>query len=393
MTWTTPDALKAQLIRYWDRGELLRPLVASEAGFPLRLSLKAPGSIDLTHRFEVVRAWTAELAAMPHIRIAWHEVRHRIQGLQSLPAQIWIDSRDDALALIGKRRDAERFVQLVERTRAALPVLLPWLAKHPLRAVELADRWPRLTAVVQWLIEHPRPGIYLRQVDVPGVHSKFIEEHRVVLSELLDLALPEGAVQGHQKGVGQFGIRYGFLDKPNRIRFRVLDRTVRLLPGTMHPDVALDAESFACLDLEVGRVFITENEINFLAFPPARDAIVIFGAGYGWETLARTRWLSRCAIHYWGDIDTHGFAILDRLRSHFDHVSSFLMDRETLNAHALHWGDEPVQLVQDLPRLTAEERALFNDLRDNRIRMNLRLEQERVGFQWVTDALSRLTTI
>jgi len=90
----------------------------------------------------------------------------------------------------------------------------------------------------------------------------------------------------------------------------------------------------------VQRVFITENETNFLAFPPACNAIVIFGAGYGWDALSRSRWLNNCSIHYWGDIDTHGFGILDQLRGHFDHVVSFLMDRATLDAHAVFWGSE-----------------------------------------------------
>jgi hypothetical protein len=281
-------------------------------------------------------------------------------------------------------------MRLAELARTALPALLPWLAKRPLQALELADQWPRLIAVVQWLIEHPRPGIYVRQVDIPGVHSKFIEEHRAVLSELLDLALPAEAILRGQTGVGQFAGRYGFLEKPIGIRFRPLDDAIRLLPGVEHPHVTLDANSFANLNIEIRRVFITENETNFLAFPPAHGSIVIFGAGYGWETLARARWLTRCAIHYWGDIDTHGFAILDRLRSHFEHVSSFMMDRDTLFAHKVYWGEEPDQLLQDLPRLTAEERALFDDLRDNRIQKNLRLEQERIGFRRVIDKLSSL---
>jgi hypothetical protein len=391
LTWTTPAELKAQLLRYWERGELLRALVTGEESFPLRLALKAPGSVHLSDRFEAVRAWAAELSAMPHVRIEWREVRHRVQGLQHLPAQVWIDTPDDGLRLIGKRQDGMRFSHLVELTRTALPTLLPWLARRPLQAVELADQWPNLIAIVQWLLRHPRPGIYLRQVDVPGVHTKFIEAHRRVLSELLDMALPREVIQGDQSGIGQFATRYGFLDKPTRIRFRVLDPAIRLLPGLLLADVTLDADSFAGLDIPLDRVFITENETNFLAFPPVSGSIVIFGAGYGWETLAGARWLTRCAIHYWGDIDTHGFAILDQLRGHFEHVSSFLMDRDTLTAHEAHWGEELDQLLQDLRRLTAGERALFDNLRDNRIRRNLRLEQERLGFQWVMDALSRLT--
>lgn len=102
--------------------------------------------------------------------------------------------------------------------------------------------------------------------------------------------------------------------------------------GVVAQDLALDAESFARLDPKVARVFITENEINFLAFPPIENSLVIFGAGYGFEMLRKAEWLARCHIHYWGDIDTHGFAILDQLRSQFDHVESLLMDRDTLLA-------------------------------------------------------------
>jgi hypothetical protein len=244
--------------------------------------------------------------------------------------------------------------------------------------------------VVRWLADHPRPGIYLRQVDIPGVHSKFIEAHRAVLSELLDLALPPEVITAERTGVGQFAARYGFLDKPARIRFRVLDDRIRLLPGPTRPDITLDADSFAGLDLPLRRVFITENETNFLAFPPVAAAIVIFGAGYGWEALARAAWLACGAIHYWGDIDTHGFAILDQLRSRFESVASFLMDRDTLMAHEAYWGEETDPVLHDLPRLTVEERALFDDLRDSRIRKKLRLEQERVGFDWVTQALDAL---
>ena len=390
MNWTTPRDLKAQLSRLWNRGDLLRPLMTAKAVFPLRLTLKGPTSADLTERFEMVRAWMTKLVAVPQIRIEWREVQHRVQGLQRLPQSVWVDTLDGALTLLAKRRDAERLAQVVELTRATLPAVMPWLAKRPLQAIDLADQWVRLLAVVRWLIDNPRPGVFLRQVDVPGVHSKFIEAHRAALSELLDLALPPAAIAAEQVGINQFAARYGFLDKPARIRLRVLDEQIRLLPGSSRLDITLDADSFASLEIPLRWVFITENETNFLAFPPSSEAIVIFGAGYGWESLGRADWLSRCAIHYWGDIDTHGFAILDQLRNRFERVSSFLMDRGTLMAHEACWGEERDQVRHDLPRLTMDERQLFDDLRDNRIRKSLRLEQERVGFHWVMESLRRV---
>lgn len=390
MSWTGPKELKAQLTRLWERGELLRDVVTGNARFPLRLKLKPPSSVDITDRFDLVRAWASELSATTAVHLEWHHVRHRVQGAQRLPASVWIKSVEDALIWLGKRREWNYFVTLVSETRQTYPALLPWLAKRPLWALELADDWPRLMAVVGWLMNHPRPGIYLRQVDLPGVHTKFIEAHRNVLSELLDLVLSPDAVDTTKTGICQFSSRYGFLDKPTRIRLRVLDARLGLISGLAFPDIALDADSFAKLNAPVRRVFITENETNFLAFPCAPEAIVIFGAGYGWDALSRADWLRSCTIYYWGDIDTHGFAILDHLRRSFVHAESFLMDRSTLMAHQALWGSEPDQITHDLPSLSDVERALFDELRDNRIRNNLRLEQEVIDYSLVEAAVARL---
>ena len=113
-------------------------------------------------------------------------------------------------------------------------------------------------------------------------------------------------------------------------------------------------------------------------------------AGYGWEALARAAWLQRCQLHYWGDIDTHGFAILDQLRGQFPHAASMLMDMDTLLAHRAHWGAEPEPVRHDLPRLTPAEAAVYNALRFDQLEPRLRLEQERVGFGCLRALLARM---
>ena len=171
----------------------------------------------------------------------------------------------------------------------------------------------------------------------------------------------------------------------------MLDPSRSLLGTETEEDITIGQASFARIDPEVSRVFITENEINFLAFPPVADAMVIFGAGYGFDALASARWLNNRRIHYWGDIDTHGFAILDQLRTHFAHVESFLMDRTTLMAHRPQWTDEDQPTLRDLPLLSSAERTLFDDLRWKRLdSRHVRLEQERIGFDWVELAVTRL---
>ncbi len=391
--WTKPADLRIQVQKLWDKGELLTQLFDIEKVFPKRLILKGPTSTEISESFEDVRLWAKALTNVPHCRIEMKTFSHRVFGANSIPGEAWVDSLDDALAMLGKLPDAQRFCFLLDETRQRQPKLLNWLAKRSLKALELADRWSLLLDIVDWMQGHPRPGIYLRQVDIPGVSSKFIEAHRGVLAELFDISLPEDAIAPEATGVGQFSRRYGFRDKPGRIRFRVLDPSKSPLSAGGTPDITLDSASFAALPAQVSHVFITENETNFLAFPGVADSIVIFGAGYGWDNVSNIHWLSDCHIFYWGDIDTHGFAILNQLRGRFGHVESFMMDRDTLNIHESLWGHEANQALQDLPLLTKDEQSLFDDLRDNRIRKNLRLEQEMIGFNWIQSALARIAEL
>src|SRR5690606_13300583 len=129
----------------------------------------------------------------------------------------------------------------------------------------------------------------------------------------------------------------------------------------------------------------TENRINGLAFPDVPRSLVVFGLGYGLDRLADIDWLHHVDVWYWGDIDTHGFGILNRLRAGLPHARSFLMDRETLEAHRDLWVTEPADKRYDgePTRLTEDEYALFSDLRHDRLGERVRLEQERIRCGWL----------
>lgn len=387
MTWTSTQDIKTQLSRRWERGDLLREWIRKESIFPLRLTLKGPTAAEIGQRFEEIREWIAALNQSPQIRIERRDVKHRVLGTQSIPVAVLIDNVENAIDLLGKQRETESFKQLLTLAAVKHSPLIAWMEKSPLRAVSLSDEWARLLMVADWMQANPRPNVYLRHAGIAGVHSKFIEGHLGVLGEWFDLLLPQEAIDTNHIGTRNFAARYGFLDKPNQIRFRVLDAGLGLLPGTDLPDVTLDGESFAKLRAPIRHVFIIENEVTFLAFPPVANSIVIFGAGYGFRELGMAVWIAQCSVHYWGDIDTHGFAILDQLRDYFGHAKSLLMDRSTLMAHELLWGTEESQIVRDLPRLTIAETSLYNDLRDNRIARGLRLEQEHIGVEWLKTAL------
>lgn len=391
--WTGPREIKRQVEKLWARGLVAADLASDDRLFPKRLVLRGPNSNELRDRFGEAREWSATLRSVSHLRVVMREVRHRVLGTNQVPREVWIDRAEDAATLVGKRKELEAFRSMVEQTRRREPTLIPWLARKPLKGLEHRDHWETLLDVVEWLKEHPRPGIFVRQMDVPRAHTKFVEQHKGVLSELFDIALPPEQIDVAARGAKGFERRYGFKARPERIRFRMLDPESRILPleaGTGGPDIAVDGETFVRLNPPIERVLIVENEINFLSLPQMGRTMAIFGAGYGFETLGRARWISGCSLHYWGDIDTHGFAILDELRHHFRHTESFLMDRDTFLAFKALWTLERSPANRDLERLTPEELALYNDLRDNKLGTRLRLEQERIGFGWIEDRLRDL---
>jgi hypothetical protein len=375
MTWTSPQDLREQLQRYWSNGRLL----TDPALFPLELKMRRPDSRALSERFEEVRQWIRSLEAEPAYRIEWTEVEHRVLGRNRVPRGVTVPTQGDALRLLDRVEDAMRFQALSSLTMRRLPELNAWLMRKPLVALELAADWDRILDVLLWFREHPRCGLYLRQLDIPGVGTKFIEALKPQFIELLGCVLPR---EDCESGPRYFERRYGLKTKPLQVRFRILDPRLAIQGLT---DLAIPTSDLAALELPVARVFITENEINGLAFPNVRDSMVIFGMGYGLELLALIRWLNTRAIHYWGDIDTYGFHMLDLLRANFPHAQSFLMDRRTLIEHRALCVTEATPYRGELTRLTAEERSLFQDLHGDR------LEQERIRYRWVEETLKVVT--
>ncbi|MFP4208132.1 MAG: DUF3322 domain-containing protein [Wenzhouxiangella sp.] len=397
--WTTSADLVGKIRKLWDSGQLLRErLDGQDSLFPLRLALRKASSRDLTERFDHVRAWVGELIEHSRERcgwgyaIEWRTVNHRTRGSNRLPTAVVVPEADEALRLIGKSARARRFDQLADALLGEFPDLRGWLARRPLEALRRDAEWPRLCAILRYFLAHPRPGLYLRQLDIPGVDTKFIEARRSLVGELLDAVLPASGVDAAATGVAGFHRRYGLASRPAHVRFRILDPDLALRGLT---DLSVPAEQFAALNLPVDDVFITENEINGLAFPDHPGAIVIFGLGYGLDRLAGIDWLVRARCWYWGDIDSHGFAILHRLRCHLPAARSFLMDRATLEAHRDLWGREPEErrFRGELARLDASEQALYQVLRDDVLGPAVRLEQERIGFAWLHRFLEELRSM
>lgn len=392
--WTNPTDLADQVLGVWNKGRILAAKVTGAPLFPLALKLRRPDTRAYGERFEEVRNWIRALEEGARARrgfgydIEWIDINHRQLGRNKIPCGVAVPTEADALKLISREKEAARFEQLFQSTKCSFPVLLEWLARKPFVALDQAPNWSRILAVLAWFRDHQKSNLYLRQLDIEAVDTKFVEARKPLLAELLDVVL--GRTAGPQLGgVAQaFEQRYGLKSKPPIIRFRTLDESLAI-GGLL--DVSAPAAQFASLAIPAKRIFITENEVNGLAFPDVAEGIVVFGLGYSLDLLSSAVWMRDREIYYWGDIDTHGFVMLDRLRATFPSARSLLMDRETLLAHRALWGREDMPFRGMLSRLELAERELFEALVHNRLGNGVRLEQERISFGRVQQALQDIT--
>ncbi len=387
--WTTVDELVAKLRARWDRGIYLRAHASGEPFAPIRLPVRSPNAADLVGRLDESLRWIERFKAANRtgtsrqLFVLEHQVRRsRVLGDNPVPVRVNLDTLDQLCAALGTAHDLEQLDQLLALTRDLEPDLIGWAAAHPIEAVAHRSVWEQLLTTVRWIVDHDHSDLDLRHLEAPGVDTKFVERHGKILRQLLDQLLPAELIDPTSK---TFAGRYGFRVRPTYIRFRLLTPVPQLPEVITELEVRVD--ELARLELPVRTVFIVENQATYLAFPEVPNAIVVWGGGYAVTALEGLPWLARRDVVYWGDLDTHGFAILSRLRERVSSVRSILMDRATLVAHQDQLVVEPSPNEVALGFLAPEEDALYRDLIEDRYGRAIRLEQERIRFTAVRNAL------
>lgn len=392
--WTNVAQLIDTLGKRWATGRYLRDRFELNQWEPIVLSIKGPSASDILDHVAEAQTWSTlfakEISAGARstaFHVEYRNVKGRNLGVSSVPSRVTISSFEHLCQILGTEGEVTALENIIEATLDRVPTLVDWIVAHPLVALEHRGVWMQLLNTVEWIVQHDTQHLYLRQVDVKGVDTKFIEQHRKLLDQLLVVVLPQDRVDSRYTS-SDFARRFGFLSKPTYTRFRLLGASLSNFPQHLS-EIALRTDELAALDIDVDTVFIVENEISYLAFPDdLRAAIVIFGSGFALIQLKVLPWLHSKEIVYWGDIDTHGFSILNNLRSEFPEVKSILMDRDTLLSHKIHWVVEPNPTNQFLEHLSGNEMELYKDLVEDRYGERVRLEQERVRFSRVDTAIA-----
>ena len=362
-----------------------RNWLAGDGAWPCVIALGRPLERDVHAGAARVRAWIDAWGAFSEPAwVRWVDVQWLRVGNQRVPTHLEIPSSQALAAFAGENI---RFERALERY-AHCASLWPSLAGAPVlsRAFDVfADYtetdFARLVRLVSWLLEHPDSGRALRELPVPGIHTKWIDaRRRSLVTEWL------GALRA-RPGVEGFHQLCGLRPPPVRLRMRVLCPALRKEVAGLS-DIEAPLEDLAKLPLAPQRVLVVENLESGLALPDLPGCVALLGLGNAVSLVARLGWAAGTELVYWGDIDTHGFAILDRARASLGALSSVLMDEVTLLACRELWGEEPVQCpVRELTHLTETERSTFEGLCTQRWGHHVRLEQERIPWDRVVGVL------
>lgn len=376
--WTTPDDIVAKVRRRWDDGALLRAHSSNAPFDVIEIPLRGPKPSEIGDDLGAVREWVALLDASRRddrrYALIWQAVGGRSIGRNVLPSRAVVSSFDQAWTLLGVRETLRQFDEILDMVDSNTRVR-DWVVDHPHRAVAMRDEFPRLLAAFRWLDTHRNSGLYLREISAPGVDTKFAEKHRSVLAAML----------GVSSTASGFLSALGLMAKPEFIRARPAATIGLSLQAT---ELAMRTTEMAALAIQPRSAIVVENEITYLSVDVPEDGIVIWGKGFEVDRVGRMPWLSNVDVVYWGDIDTHGLAILDRLRVWLPQTRSVMMDRETLMAHRERWVVEDRPATSSLTHLTGPEHELFTDLVTDALGDRVRLEQERVDWEWAERCLA-----
>lgn len=381
MIFITPDDLREKAKALYQRRWKAWLLEDNDEG--VSLSVGPPKERDVLHNAGMFKTWLErwKKEQASGSRIEYRTSHWKSVGQHQIPVKIIFPTRASLTSFAGT---TSHWKQLRKRHHTFLtrfPESGPTLTKNPALLEGPSDEdFTRFLDVLTWFRSHPRSGLFLRQVSVPGVHSKWIENHKRLLRPFL--------TPNDQASDASFHDVAGLTKEPALILMRLLDEELTRHSGGMKSFQA-GIGDLCQMQWPVKRVFIIENRQTGWALPPVPGAVAFIGLGYGVRLLGKIPWIHGCECYYWGDLDADGMMILDRARSVFPQIRSVLMDFATLSRHKDYQTANRTAAQMSPEHLSHEESLVLTFLQENRIR----LEQEHLPWDYCLEVLSDLEKI
>jgi len=374
----TPEQIRKKARR--KTPTVIREMLNGENPFPWHVRFKTPKEKEMT--WKEADHWIRDLLSNSKEKCGYgYEVEFKLRqfhGKNQIPEHIIFQNANDLFRYAGLQKEAHRAQMAFNLLTSEFPKLKEWAICNSKTLIQQHDEWPHIISIIKSLLDNPQPNCFRREFTA-APHSKYLEDHEKLLAQLLEIVLPTDAWNPDEPN---FPERFGFKEALTTIWIRFLDKTF-LPEGLTAEWIALPIKELGTIPLP-NKLFIIENRAPLLSLPCYKDTLGIWGEGFGLASYAGQTWMKKRPIYYWGDLDSHGFSILNNLRQHYPQTISVAMDTETFERFRPLALKTNITMPGNLCFLNEEEQHLYQYLR----RENLRLEHERIPHAYMLKLLS-----
>lgn len=350
--------------------KLLKSLLTGEDIFPLTIPGNRGANLPYLQRIEGMKELRKNSKAVLGYgyTLETREKQSRMEGVQTVISRIIFSNREDLLKFLGREQEYTHFLATVEKLK---PYSIDdFIINRPKTILDNMEIMDDVIKVLDYFINNPVSSYFIRELPI-DVDTKFIENNRTIISNLLEFLLPQNRININEK---IFEKRYGLKYDDNfYIHIRSLDKKLQI--GGFS-ELAIPINEIMNLQIKPKQIYIVENRTNYLIFPERENALVIWGRGRAVTLLKDIPQLKSAELFYWGDVDPTGFEILNSLREYYPHTISIHMSGDILNICSKFITRITGFKKCELNNLNKDEEELYSSLFFPDYQ--LRLEQENI---------------
>ena len=388
----TQDVFKL-LEKLEENGTLYKPLVYEPDSFIMEIPIGAPYKLLSKQykqdAFNSIFAWVDSWKFFSKSGIGEVEyTQKRIGTLRpsAVPTRLILHNIQGCFNYINKNGEMECFLKTYNRIKKFNPLLKKWVLReykmfrYPCYKL---DDFERIADKIKETISADAPYIYKRELEIPGVDTKFFEKNIEAIREMYN-TLHGTSLANAKELYKELHIVKPPEDK-EFIPIRFLDTKYREDNISI---VKIHYTELKQLSIRPRKVYIVENKETFYHFPKVANSVVIFGAGISVSGFLKDiPWIEEADdVYYWSDLDTNGFQMLNNMRKIYPKIHSFLMNTETIKLTKQFAVEDTGSDFERFEHLTPAEDECFIYLKEKR----LRIEQEKIPWSYVVKSIENI---
>lgn len=385
--------------KYWYKRKNFKAVLKGEINFPIKLPLKAPTTssqilANMSHIHNFKQAWQNFNHEFDWCQVEFQSKNFQKFGVVTLPHHLIIENRAGLIGIFSKDKQVQlqnlqnRINKIICELNKNFEIdsqgFLNFLIDN-LESFEHVsdDEIHQFLQLLPQLTFGMGNGLYLRNLPIIGVDSKFIEMHFRLIESFLNKLYDNEII--NQGGLMAW---LNCQEKPND--WLLVKPLCELTKNKLAklPLLRLNSQTLITYELPADNILVIENEQSCLMLSDIQNTIAIAGGGknIGW---LKADWLKHKKVYYWGDIDLDGLFILSLARQYCPNIIPIMMDKKTiLNHQNLMVNDNST--IQSIPEhLTQTEKSLFLALKNGEF-FGTRLEQERLDKNYIATQINSL---